>query len=78
MAKIVRELDSRAESLRARATKLQRKRVRGSDGKFAAVYVLDIHNPRFSDQFLKLFKLNAERARRETRALARQLGTAAE
>jgi hypothetical protein len=70
--------DSKALSRAARIAKLRTKRMRGADGKLANVYVLDIQDPGFNDQFLKLFQLNAARARRETRALAKQRGIAAE
>ena len=79
MAKmIVRELDSQAESRRARATKLKVRRARAEDGSSEKVYVLDALSPNFGDQFLKLFQLNVAEARRETREIQKKRRIAAE
>ena len=75
---IVKDLDSKAASRRARAVKLQTRRRRNAEGKLETVYVLDAQSPSFDDQFLRVFQLNVARARRATQSLRKQSGVAAE
>ena len=73
---VVKDLRPRERNKRARAAKLESKRVRRPDGTAEVVYVLDTDSPTFEDQFLKVFQLNVTRARRE--AARRRRAIAAE
>jgi hypothetical protein len=73
MVKVVTADRPRKSAKGANSTKapaVVRKRVRQPDGTRSTVYTLDANSPRFEDDFLKVFKLNVARARRNRRTAA--------
>ena len=75
---IVNVVDSEALNQRARSPLLKGRRAKGADGTSQMVYVIDSSGDDVGDQFLRLFRKNAARARRETREAQKARGVAAE
>lgn len=52
---------------RVSASALKRRRVRGPEGKFETVYVIEADKPDAGEQFRAVFQLNVNRARRSSK-----------